>query len=167
MFEKLAALAARHAELEQLLADPEVAGDYRRVVELSKERASLSDTVADYREYQRLAEELSGARELLAESDDAEMRALAETEVASLQEQQSALFESLRLALLPKDRRDQKNVIMEIRAGAGGDEAGIFASDLYRIVHSLCREAWLAGEFAGFERDGHRRVQIGHLFHRG
>ncbi len=143
MFEKLAALAARHAELEQMLADPEIAGDYRRVVELSKERASLSDTVTGYREYQRLAEELSDARELFVEADDAEMRALAETEVTSLQEQQSALAESLRLALLPKDPRDRKNVIMEIRAGAGGDEAGIFASDLYRLYTRYAeRRGW-------------------------
>ena len=143
MFEKLAALAARHAELEELLADPEVAGDYRRVVELSKERAALSDTVAEYREYQRLQNELRDARELLTETDDTEMRSLAELEVESLQERLEVLQESLRVALLPKDPRDQKNVIMEIRAGAGGDEAGIFASDLFRMYTRFAeRRGW-------------------------
>lgn len=143
MFEKLAALAARHAELENLLADPGVVGDYRRVVELSKERASLSATVADYREYQRLEGELQDARELLSETDEVEMRALAEMEVTSLQERLSSLAEALRLALLPRDPRDRKNVIMEIRAGAGGDEAGIFAADLYRMYTRYAeRRGW-------------------------
>ena len=143
MFEKLAALAARYAELEELLADPEVAGDYRRVVELSKERAALSDTVADYREYQRLEGELRDARELLTETEDTEMRSLAELEVESLQERLEELQESLRVALLPKDPRDQKNVIMEIRAGAGGDEAGIFAADLFRMYTRFAeRRGW-------------------------
>ena len=143
MFEKLAALAARYAELEELLADPKVAGDYRRVVELSKERAALSDTVADYREYQRLEGELRDARELLAETEDTEMRSLAELEVESLQERLEELQESLRVALLPKDPRDQKNVIMEIRAGAGGDEAGIFAADLFRMYTRFAeRRGW-------------------------
>ena len=143
MFEKLAALAARYAELEELLADPEVAGDYRRVVELSKERAALSDTVAEYREYRRLEGELRDARELLTETEDTEMRSLAELEVESLQERLEELQESLRVALLPKDPRDQKNVIMEIRAGAGGDEAGIFAADLFRMYTRFAeRRGW-------------------------
>ena len=143
MFEKLAALAARYAELEELLADPEMAGDYRRVVELSKERAALSDTVAEYREYQRLESELRDARELLTETDDTEMRSLAEMEVENLQERLEELQESLRVALLPKDPRDQKNVIMEIRAGAGGDEAGIFAADLFRLYTRFAeRRGW-------------------------
>ena len=143
MFEKLAALAARYAVLEELLADPEVVGDYRRVVELSKERATLSDTVAEYREYQRLEGELRDARELLTETEDTEMRSLAELEVESLQERLEELSESLRVALLPKDPRDQKNVIMEIRAGAGGDEAGIFAADLFRMYTRFAeRRGW-------------------------
>ncbi len=133
MFEKLAVITARYQELECLLADPEVMSDYRRVAELSKERAALSEMVDRYQEYQALQKELIDARELLADAEDSEMRALAEEEAAVLVGRCQALEASLRESLLPKDPRDQKNVIMEIRAGAGGDEAGIFAADLFRM----------------------------------
>lgn len=133
MFERLAAVAERYAELEKMLADPAMAEDYRRVVELSKERAALSETVAKYHEYERLSNELHEARQLSSEAEDAEMRDLADLEVENLQERLQGLTDALRKALIPRDPRDRKNVIMEIRAGAGGDEAGIFAADLFRM----------------------------------
>lgn len=143
MFEKLAAMRARYDELERMLADPEVAGDYRRAAALSKERAGLARTVQDFQQYQRLGEELDGARELLAEADDVEMRLLAEAEIASLSQSREALAGVLRRALLPRDPRDRKNVIVEVRAGAGGDEAGIFAADLYRMYTRFAeRRGW-------------------------
>ena len=133
MLEKLAEVESRYHELERLLGDPAIATDYEQVAELAKERASLQDIVDAYRQYQRGAAELDEARELLQEADDAEMRELAAEEVAELEASNAELLEKLRLMLLPRDPRDSKNVIVEIRAGAGGDEAGIFAGDLMRL----------------------------------
>lgn len=133
MLEKLAEVESRYLELEGLMGDPEIATDYERVAELAKERASLQDIVNAYRQYQRGAAELADARELLHAADDADMRELAGDEIAELEASNANLLEKLRLLLLPKDPRDNKNVIVEIRAGAGGDEAGIFAGDLMRL----------------------------------
>ena len=133
MLEKLAEVESRYAELERLMGDPEIAIDYARIAELAKERSSLQDIVDAYRRYQRLTRELGEAKELLSGADDAEMRELAGLEVAELEAACDDLQEKLRLMLLPKDPRDGKNVIVEIRAGAGGDEAGIFAGDLLRL----------------------------------
>ncbi len=133
MLEKLAEVESRYLELENLMGDPAIATDYERVAELAKERASLQDIVDAYRQYQRGAAELDDARELLQTADDAEMRELASDEIAELEASNANLLEKLRRMLLPKDPRDNKNVIVEIRAGAGGDEAGIFAGDLMRL----------------------------------
>ena len=133
MLEKLAEVESRYLELEGLMGDPEIATDYERVAELAKERASLQDIVNAYRQYQRGAAELDDARELLHAADDADMRELAGDEIAELEASNANLLEKLRRLLLPKDPRDNKNVIVEIRAGAGGDEAGIFAGDLMRL----------------------------------
>jgi len=133
MLEKLAEVESRYLELEDMMGDPAIATDYEQVAELAKERASLQDIVDAYRQYQRGAAELDDARELLHGTDDAEMRELAGEEAAALEASNAELLEKLRLMLLPKDPRDSKNVIVEIRAGAGGDEAGIFAGDLMRL----------------------------------
>ena len=105
----------------------------QRVAELAKERSSLQTIVDVYRQYQKQALDLDGAKELLQSADDPEMREMAQEEVAELETSSAALLEALRVMLLPKDPRDSKNVIVEIRAGAGGDEAGIFAGDLMRM----------------------------------
>ena len=133
MLEKLAEVESRYLELEGLMGDPAIAADYERVAELAKERASLQDIVDAYRQYQRGTAELEDARELLHADQDAELRELAGEEVAALEASNADLLERLRLMLLPKDPRDSKNVIVEIRAGAGGDEAGIFAGDMMRL----------------------------------
>jgi peptide chain release factor 1 len=132
MLDKLAGIAARYEELEQLMADPDVATDYAQVAEYAQERSSLQDIVEGYYVYRDVMEQIEAARDLL-DSDDPEMRQLAQDELADLQMRQTELEEQLRLMLLPKDPRDSKNVIMEIRAGAGGDEAGLFAADLFRM----------------------------------
>lgn len=133
MLGKLAEVESRYLELESQMGDPDIAMDYEKVAELAKERAGLQDVVDAYRQYQRGAAELEDARELLLAADDAEMRELAGDEIAELEASNADLAEKLRLMLLPKDPRDSKNVIVEIRAGAGGDEAGIFAGDLMRL----------------------------------
>jgi peptide chain release factor 1 len=132
MLEKLAGIASRYDELEQLMADPTIAADYEKVAEYAQERSSLQPIVEGYREYRDTLEQLDEAEALL-DSEDAEMRELAQEEVDSLTQRQDELEDELRLLLLPKDPRDEKNVIMEIRAGAGGDEAGLFAADLFRM----------------------------------
>ncbi len=133
MFEKLAEVENRYNELEQMLGDPDVMQNYEKVAEYAKERSDLTEIVSAYRDYKRQREELVEARELAREADDAEMKELAQMEAESLEASTAELEEQLKLMLLPKDPRDGKNVIMEIRAGAGGDEAGIFANDLLRM----------------------------------
>jgi len=133
MLEKLAGIAARYDEIEQLMGDPEIASDYERVGELNKERTELQPIVTAYQRYLKQQDDLDGARELLKESDDDEMLEMAQMEVTELEEAQEKLLEELKFMLLPKDPRDGKNAIIEIRAGAGGDEAGLFAGDLLRM----------------------------------
>ena len=130
MFEKLAGIEARYDELNRLMA--ENAADYSKVSEYARERSELESVVAKYREYRRLKDAHTQAHAMLEDSD-ADMRALAGSEVAALEPRLAALEEELRSLLLPKDPRDERNVFMEIRAGAGGDEAALFAADLFRI----------------------------------
>ncbi|MDE0311101.1 MAG: peptide chain release factor 1 [Caldilineaceae bacterium] len=131
--EQLSRVEERYGELDQLMADPDVLADYVRVQELAQERSGLEELVGAFRRYQDLQLQLADSRELLEESDDPELAELAELEIVELAGEVSGLEDSLRRMLLPKDRNDDKNVIVEIRAGAGGDEAGIFAADLLRM----------------------------------
>lgn len=132
MLERLDALEARFAELTQLMSDPEVLQDYEIVTKYAKERSSLEETVNCYHRYAEVLGEMAEAREMLNEKDP-EIREMAQQELADLETEHETLEESLRQLLVPKDPRDEKNVIMEIRAGAGGDEAGLFAAELFRM----------------------------------
>lgn len=133
MLEKLAGIEARYNELEQMMADPVIAQDYEKVAEYAQERAELEEIVNAYRSYKATEGELSGAYLILDDEDDEELREMAQDEVQRLETQLSELEAQLKQLLLPKDPRDERNVIVEIRAGAGGDEAGLFAADLYRM----------------------------------
>ena len=132
MLETLHGLEKRYEELNQLLAQPDriPAGEFSRV---AKEHADLGAIVSVYRELEHAKEELAGVQELLAEEHDPEMRELALAEQEELERRVEKLEQDLRLLLLPKDPADEKNVIIEIRAGTGGDEAAIFAADLFRM----------------------------------
>ena len=130
MLDKLAGIEAHYEELTRRMADPALAADYAKVTELAKERSGLEDLVAAYREYKGVLAELDGARALL---ETEEMHDLAAEEVQRLEGRQQQLENELMQLLLPKDSRDERNVIVEIRAGTGGDEAGLFAADLYRM----------------------------------
>lgn len=133
----------RFDELTRLLADPAVAQDYERMAEYAKERAELEEIVDAYRAYKKTAEELKETEVLLEEETDPELRQLAEAEVARLRERLEREEGQLRVLLLPKDPRDNRDVIIEIRAGAGGEEAGIFAADLYRMYTRYAeRQGW-------------------------
>jgi peptide chain release factor 1 len=133
MFDKLAGIEERYQELERLMSDPDVLGDYSKVVEYSKERAGLEEIVEQYRRYKTQVHNLEDARELLRDETDEELRMMAEEEIETLKASINELEDKLKRLLLPKDPRDDKNVIVEIRAGAGGDEAGLFAADLFRM----------------------------------
>jgi peptide chain release factor 1 len=133
MLDKLAGIEMRYDELERLMADPVVAQDYEKVAEYAQERSGLEEIVSIYRSYKVLREELSGARLMLNEEEDYELRALAQDEVERLETQLGQLEIQLKQLLLPRDPRDERNVIVEIRAGAGGDEAGLFAASLHRM----------------------------------
>ncbi len=133
MLNKLSGIEDRYEELERLMSDPESMADYSKVVEYSKERSSLEAIITVYREYKSQVQQLDEARTLLREETDPELRELAEEEMIMLEESTVDLEAQLTVLLLPKDPRDDKNVIVEIRAGAGGDEAGLFVADLYRM----------------------------------
>jgi peptide chain release factor 1 len=138
--DKLEGVEARYEEINRLMADPEVAMDYERVAELAQERASLDPIITKYREYKSAWQERLDARELL---DDPEIGEMAREEFDQLDEAIPQLEEELKMLLLPKDPRDDKNVIVEIRSGAGGDEAALFAADLYRMYSRHAeRQRW-------------------------
>ncbi len=130
MLEKLAGIEQRFEDIETEMAQS--GEDYQRVAELARERSNIEPIVIAYREYMVLKEQLAQAISL-SESGDHELRELADAEVVDLEEQLSVLETRLRSLLLPKDPRDERNVFMEVRAGAGGDEATIFAADLFRM----------------------------------
>ncbi len=130
---KLDGLAERFDYLSAELEKPEVFSDPKRYREISKERARLEDTVALYRRYLRVLDDMAGSREILETEEDRDLRAMASEELASLEEQKIQLEQELRVALIPKDPNDDKDVIVEIRAGTGGEEAALFAGDLFRM----------------------------------
>jgi peptide chain release factor 1 len=132
MFNKLEEVEDRFREVEGLLADPAVVSQQKRFLELTREHAELSAVVEVFREYKRVGAEIDGNRELLQDSDP-EMREMAKAELPDLEARQEALARELKVLLLPKDPNDDKNVILEIRAGTGGDEAALFAGDLFRM----------------------------------
>ena len=132
MFNKLEEVEDRFREVEGLLSDPGVMTQQKRFLDLSREHSELASVVEVYREYKRVSEDLDGNRELLQDGDP-EMRELARIEMPELEARRDELAQKLKLLLLPKDPNDEKNVILEIRAGTGGDEAALFAADLFRM----------------------------------
>jgi peptide chain release factor 1 len=140
MLEKLKGLLDRFEEIDKQLA--KIGEDYTTAIELSKERAELEPLAMKARAYQETLEKIEDTQALL-DSNDEEMRALAEMELEALEETQAQLESQLKSMLVPKDPRDKRNVIMEIRAGTGGDEAGLFAADLFRMYsHYAERRNW-------------------------
>ncbi len=129
---KLELLSARHEEIAGLLSEPEVINDQNRFRNLSMEYSQLEDVVKAFDQYQEAQQDLQGAQEMLKE-DDAEMREMAQEEINDAEDRMQALELELQKLLLPKDPNDNSNVFLEIRAGTGGDEAAIFAGDLFRM----------------------------------
>jgi peptide chain release factor 1 len=133
IFDKLQSVADRYDELNELISDPDIIADTQKFMKLSKEEGSLRETVEKYNEYKKITQQVSDDEELLREKLDPEMEELTKEELAESKAQQEELEQALRVLLLPKDPNDDKNIIMEIHGAAGGDEASLFAGDLFEM----------------------------------
>ena len=139
MLDRLSTIEDRYDELDQLLTRPEVASDYSVAQKYAREQSSLKEIVDLTRKYRSLIEQLAEVKEMMQSEADSDVISMAKEEQDSLEDVKNTVENQIRLALVPKDPNDQKNVIMEIRAGTGGDEAGLFASDLYRMYSRLAQ----------------------------
>jgi len=134
MLKKLDAVAEKYDELTRLLSDPTVAGNHQQYQKYSRERSEIEDVVISYRAYRDILKQISEAEEITKDKKaDVDLREMAESELKELRPRIAQMEQDLRLMLVPKDPRDEKNVFLEIRAGAGGDEAGLFAAELFRM----------------------------------
>lgn len=155
MFDKLAKIKERYEELTALVNDPDVINRQNEWREYVKEQAGLAETVEAYDAYKSCEEQLAAAREMLSDtSTDSEFKALLELEIDELEEKMEELELRLKQLLVPKDPNDEKNVIIEIRGGAGGDEAAIFAADLFRMYSRYAeRQRWRVEMMSAHEND--------------
>ena len=141
MIDKLEAMTERHRELEVLISDPEVMKDMERYRTLLQEHSHLQDVVSEHQKRSKLLADIEDARQLIETEDDAEMQQLARDELASLEQLEAETEVRLRELLIPKDPLDLKNIIMEVRAGTGGEEAALFAADLFRMYSRYSEES--------------------------
>ena len=133
LIEKLEKIKNHFEEINQNLSDPEVLSDREKVIKLSKERSDLEDIIKSYKELTDIINNIEGNKEIIAEGGEPDLIEMAESELEELEAKKNEIEEKIKLLLLPKDPDDNKNIIMEIRAGTGGDEAALFAADLYRM----------------------------------
>lgn len=154
MFANLEDVVDRFSEVEGLLSDPSVVSDQKRYRGLTKEHSDLTGVVTVYGKYKQVCSDIEGSRELLQDSDP-EMKELAKAELPELEAEQAELEDQLRVLLLPTDPNDEKNIILEIRAGTGGDEAALFAADLFRMYSRYAdRNRWKVEMMSASETDG-------------
>jgi len=139
MFDRLEQTEERYEELGRQLSDPAIVNDQANYRKVSKQHRDLEETVEKYREYRKLRDGVSEAKAMLGESD-AEMRAMAEEELATLEPQLAKVEEELKVLLLPKDPNDDKNIIIELRAGTGGDEASLFVAEMFRMYMKFAEQ---------------------------
>lgn len=133
VLDRLQSLEARYDKLNELLSDPEIIGDPKKLREYSKEQSDLEEIILTYREYKDTMAQLDDAKEMLDDKLDEDMYDMVKAEIGELTTRQEELEEKLKVLLLPKDPNDDKNVIIEVRGAAGGDEAALFAGSLYRM----------------------------------
>jgi len=133
MLKRLGKIEKRYNELENQISRPEVASDPKQLQSLAQERAGLEEIVSGYRRYKETVKTLEKTKAMLAEETDEDMKSLVTQEIESLESQMEDQLNGLKLALLPRDANDERDIIMEIRAGTGGEEAGLFAADLFRM----------------------------------
>ena len=146
MFDKLGAVVKRFEELTEKLADPTIYDRQKEYREISSERSSIEDVVIAYKNYLKVKADLAQAQEILKTENDPDMREMAKEEVSEIEGMIPSLEEELKILLLPKDPLDNKNVMMEIRAGAGGDEASIFVGDVYRMYTNYFKSIGFSSE---------------------
>ena len=143
MFDQLDSFIIRYDELSELLSDPDVISDTKRFMELTKEESNLRPKVETFKRYQQVVEEIGDTEEMLGEGLDSEMAEMAKEELASLKKEKVELEEKIKFLLLPEDPNDGKNIIMEIRGAAGGDEAALFAGDLLAMYQKYAEsQGW-------------------------
>src|SRR4029077_7938976 len=135
MFERLAQIEARYEELTNALASPDIVNDSARYQKTAKAHAEVAPIVEKYREYKDLTKGIADSKAMLADEKDAEMRAYAQDELNQLEARVKTVEEDLKVLLLPKDPNDEKNIILEIRAGTGGDEATLFVAEIFRMYN--------------------------------
>ena len=140
MLDKLEAIYSRYCEIEQQMNDPAVTSDMKRYVKLSKDYKDLQPVVKAYHEYKALLNTIAECKELLESEKDPELREMAKEELAACQERREPMEDDIRLLLIPADPTDSKNAVVEIRGGTGGDEACIFAGDLFRMYTRYCEK---------------------------
>jgi peptide chain release factor 1 len=138
LLEKLQAINERYEEVGRLITDPDIVSDMKRYISLNKEYKDLGPIITAYKEYKNIFENIQSTKEILAKEKDPEFREMAKIELDELLESEERLEEEIRILLIPADPQDDKNAIVEIRAGTGGDEAAIFAGDLYRMYQKFC-----------------------------
>ena len=138
MLDKLAGIVARYDEVARLITEPDVINDMKRYVQLNKEFKELTKVVAFYNEYKNVIQNIDSAKKILDEEKDEEMREMAKEELETLNKRWQEMEEEIKVLLLPADPQDAKNAIVELRAGTGGDEASIFAGDLFRMYSKFC-----------------------------
>ena len=143
MLEKLEFIEKRYEDLSKAIADPDIIARQNEWRQLVKEHADLEDIVVKYRDYKKIEQDIAAAKEMLNEKPDDELRDMLEEELAELSQQREKVEKELRLSLIPKDPNDEKNVVVEIRAGAGGEEAALFGADLFRMYSRYAeRKGW-------------------------
>ena len=154
MFEKLEALTLRYEDLSRELASPDIAANQERFRTLMKEQSDLAPLIDTYARYKQADQALQDALELLSSESDEEMRELAKEELADAKEQKDKLEQEIRILLIPTDPNDERNVVMEIRAGAGGDEAALFAAEIYRMYTHYAESRGFKTETLDYEEIG-------------
>ena len=143
LLEKLEAINNRFKEVSQLITDPDIIADMKRYIQLNKEYKDLEEIVDAYNEYRNVIDNIKSSKEILSTEKDEEFREMAKMELEELSERKESLEENIKIMLVPSDPQDGKNAIVEIRAGTGGDEAAIFAGDLFRMYTKYCeKKGW-------------------------
>jgi len=140
MWEKLKQIEKKYSELDREMANPEIATDVQQLQKLAQEKASIDNLVNNYRKYNAVSKSLNETKAMLNDNLDNDMADMVKLEIEDLESQAEQLEQELKLALLPKDANDERNIIMEIRAGAGGNEAGLFAADLFRMYSRYAQD---------------------------
>lgn len=161
IIEKLSGIEAKYKEIEQELSNPEIVNDQKKYVQLNKDYRNLEPIIIAFREYKKMLEDLKSAKEVLNNEKDEDFREMAKQEIEGLTPQIETKEEEIKLLLLPQDPEDEKNAIVEIRAGTGGDEAAIFAGDLFRMYSRYCENKRWKIELTNFtesEAGGYKEI---------